>query len=35
MLGRVPLGGEILFKGGQFGGLAVGKKLIYGSNIGC
>jgi len=35
MLGRVSLGGETLFKGGQFGGLEVEKKLIYGSNVGC
>ena len=35
MLERASLGGGILLKGGQFGGLEVGKKSIYGSNIGC
>ena len=29
MLGRASLGGGILLKGEQFGGLEVGKKLIY------
>ena len=31
---KSTLRGEILFKGGQFGGLEVGRKLICGSNIG-
>ena len=35
MLGRASLGGGILLKRGQFGGLEVGKKSIYGSNVGC
>ena len=35
MLGRASLGGGILLKMGQFGGLEVGKKSIYGSNVGC
>ena len=35
MHGRVSLKGETLFKGEQYGGLEMEKKLTSGSNAGC